>query len=124
MNEGQVNRSTGLVWESQGVVGKCTIYNNYCACMFFQYDCVQPTYRSIYTIHLPCIPHIHGIVMLCCLMLCYVPCVATLFHAEHTCGAGHSHFPPWINAKKGLAGSSDVLEYSGQFPGMQTPRPA
>ena len=29
-----------------------------------------------------------------------------------------------IKAKNGLAGSSDVFEYNGQFPAMQTPRPA
>ena len=36
----------------------------------------------------------------------------------------HLHLPPETSAKNGLAGSSLVSEYSGQLPGMQTPRPA
>ena len=48
--------------------------------------------------------------------------VIDFYHALHTCGERHLHFPPTSAAKNGLAGSSLTPEYSGQLPGWQLPR--
>ena len=44
-------------------------------------------------------------------------------HASQTCGASHLHLSPCTVLKKGLAGSCDLAESSGQFAGTQTSSP-
>ena len=52
------------------------------------------------------------------------PIPSTHIYPPHSCGAVQWHRPEAITAKKGLAGSSESAEYSGQLPGMQIPCPS